>query len=61
MDNNILQIGIITVLIYLVYLAKYFLPNYFKKKAENLAQTQDIEKLTTLVKEVEFRFEEKTF
>jgi len=47
-------------LLYLVYLGKFFLPNYFKKKAENLAQSQDIEKLTTLVKEVEFKFEERT-
>jgi|GEM_PF-3446266 len=58
--QNLAEILIIIILLYLVYLGKFFLPSYFKKKAENLAQSQDLEKLTTLVKEVEFKFEERT-
>lgn len=59
-DLNPISLIIISLLIYIGYLSKYYLPNYFKKKAENLAQIQDIEKLTLLVKEVEFKFEERT-
>ena len=59
-DLNPISLIIICLLVYIGYLSKYYLPNYFKKKAENLAQIQDIEKLTLLVKEVEFKFEERT-
>ena len=59
-DLNPISLIIICLLIYIGYLSKYYLPNYFKKKAENLAQIQDIEKLTLLVKEVEYKFEERT-
>lgn len=57
--DSILQIAQVSLLIYLALLGTYFLPAYFKKKAENFAQSEDIQKLTTLVKEVEFSFEEK--
>lgn len=60
MLQNLLEIIIICLLVYVGYLGKFYLPNYFKRKAENLAQSQDIEQLTTLVKEVEFKFEERT-
>lgn len=59
-DFNPISFVIICLLIYIGYLTKYYLPNYFKKKAENLAQIEDIEKLTSLVKEVEYKFEERT-
>lgn len=60
MLQNLLEIIIICLLVYVGYLGKFYLPNYFKRKAENLAQSQDIEQLTRLVKEVEFKFEERT-
>lgn len=60
MTQNLLEITIIGLLIYIGYLGKFYLPSYFKKKAENLAQSQDLENLTKLVKEVEFKFEERT-
>lgn len=60
MSQHLLEIIIICLLVYVGYLGKFYLPSYFKKKAENLAQSQDIEQLTRLVKEVEFKFEERT-
>lgn len=59
-DLNLISIVIIALLIYIGYLTRYFLPNYFKVKAENLAKLQDLEKLTVLVREIEFKFEERT-
>ncbi|OXG05106.1 hypothetical protein BC749_109100 [Flavobacterium araucananum] len=60
MGTDLFEVIIIALLLYIGYLGKFYLPNYFKKKAENLAQSQDIEHLTTLIKEVEFKFEERT-
>ncbi|QSW89698.1 hypothetical protein J0383_02525 [Flavobacterium endoglycinae] len=60
MLQHLLEIIIICLLLYVGYLGKFYLPSYFKRKAENLAQSQDIEQLTRLVKEVEFKFEERT-
>jgi len=60
MSQHLLEIIIICLLVYIGYLGKFYLPSYFKRKAENLAQSQDIEQLTRLVKEVEFKFEERT-
>lgn len=44
----------------LFYIAKISIPAYFEEKAKNLAQSEDIEKLTALVKEVEYKFEERS-
>lgn len=60
MLENSFQIIIIALLVYIGYLGNFYLPSYFKKKAENLAQSQDLQQLTNLVKEVEFKFEERT-
>lgn len=60
MIQHLFEIIIICLLLYVSYLGKSYLPSYFKKKAENLAQSQDLENLTKLVKEVEFKFEERT-
>lgn len=58
--NDLINLIIIISLLYLVYLSKYYLPSYFKKKAENLAQLEDVEELTDTIKQIELKFEEKT-
>lgn len=60
MNASLFQVIVLLAIGYLIFLAKIFIPEYVKKKAENLAQSEDIENLTLLVKEVEFKFEERS-
>jgi hypothetical protein len=58
--SQIVTIIIIAILLYLGFLGQFYLPSYFKKKGENLAQSQDIEKLTLKIDSIKQEFVERT-
>lgn len=55
-----MDIIIILILLYLLYLSQFYLPAYFKKKGENYAQLQDMEELTTKIDSIKQEFIERT-
>lgn len=55
--NNAFEILVLTLLVVILFVAKFYLPSYFKEKGKNYAKIQDIEKLTEAVKNIEHKYD----
>ncbi|HAS8485747.1 TPA: hypothetical protein I7727_07315 [Vibrio vulnificus] len=59
MDLGSFSIGLVTALMFVALITKFYIPAYLKEKAKNLATKEDISEITEAIEKVRSQYNEK--